>query len=223
MIHRLLHTILTSGIQTIVDDVSLLDDLFERNYVLEDSEVDAIKEYYAEHPPEIINGYARKDSDFPLVAIVLADEGESESFLADDAGPVLDEDSPYVNSDISAAIWSHTYNFLIYTDHPDISTYYYEIVKMIILGGLPILIDDGCFEFSLRGGDLAPDPKYLPQHLFARQLTFTCQRELQILDRNSRLLKAFRIGGIYVDSSGSNRDVGEVNTNVNLYGVGDDD
>jgi len=223
MIHRLLHTIMTAGIATIEDDITVLDDLFERNYVLEDSEVEAIKEYFLDHPPEIINGYARQDSNFPLIAITLATEGESETFLADDAGPVLDEDSPYINSDIASAIWSHTYNFLVYTDHPDITVYYYEIVKMILLGGFPVLIDDGCFDFSMNGGDLAPDPKYLPQHLFGRQLTFSCQRELQILDRNSRFLKAFRLDGIYVDSSGSSSDVGDVKTNVTTYGTGSDE
>ena len=101
--------------------------------------------------------------------------------------------------------------------------YYYEIVKLIILGGLPVLIDDGCFEFELSGGDLSPDPKYLPEHLFGRQITFSCQREFQIIDRDSRLLKAFRIGGIYVDSSGSPSDVGEVKTNITTYGVGEDE
>jgi len=223
MIHRLLHSILTSGIQIIHNDITLLDDLFDRNFVLQDAEVSAIKEYYLAHTPEVINGYARKDSDFPLIAIVLANEGESESFLGDDAGQVMDEDDPYLHSDISSTIWTHTYNFLIYTDHPDITVYYYEIAKLIILGGLPVLVDDGCFEFSLSGGDLAPDPKYMPEHLFGRQLTFTCQREMQIIDRDTRLSKAFRIGGIYVDSSGSSSDVGEVRTNVTTYGVGNDE
>lgn len=219
MIHRLLHTILTAGVTTISNDITILNELFERNFALKDPEVDAVKEYFLAHPPEVINGYARKDSAFPLIAIVLANEGESQSFLADEAGPILDPDSPYVNSDITSAIWAHTYNFLIYSDHPDITVYYYEIVKLILLGGLPVLIDDGCFEFELSGGDLSPDPKYLPEHLFGRQITFSCQREFQIVDRDSRLLKAFRLGGIYVDSSGSPSDSEVSKSNITTYEV----
>jgi len=221
MIHRIIHSILTSGVATIVADPTLLDDLFINNFELESEEVTAIKTYWVAHPPTIVNGYPREDVDFPAVAIILASEGEDQHFIGDDAGQVLDEDSSYYNSDISSGIWKHTYNLPIYTNHPDVTAYYYEIIKMIFSGGLATLVNDGCFDFHFAGGDLSPDPKYLPHHLFGRQLIFSCSREFQVIDRATRLAKAFALRGIAIDSDGSPSDVGGVVTNVTTFTEGE--
>ena len=217
MINRYLHSIFTSGIAVILSDTSYLDELFLNNYELAPEELAAIKEYFQAHPPTVVNGYARQDNKFPVYAITLGGEGEAIKFVGDYAGEVVDPDDEYYRSDVSSAIWDHQYEILIYTEHPDVTAWYYEIAKYILLAGLPQLTDRGCFEFQLGGGDLAPDPKYLPAYLFARRLTFKAQREFQQIDRESRFAKAVRVGGIALDSSGSSSDVGGVKTSVKTY------
>ena len=89
MIHRFIHDVLTTGIALYTADPVLLDDLFKENYSLEDSEVASIKKYFAAKPPSIINGYARDDTEFPAIAIVLAREGEATNFSAEKGARAL--------------------------------------------------------------------------------------------------------------------------------------
>jgi len=223
MIQRYLYSILKTGVQAILDDPRILDDLFEADYVLEKTEVEAIKELFAAQGLTVINGYARGDTKFPAVAVILGDEREAETFLGDSAGQVLEDDDPLYGADIETAIWEYTFNILIITEHPDSTLYYYEIVKSILLAGLDSLSDDpeNMFEYKMSGAELAPDPRYLPEHLFARQLTFAAQREFQRVRRDSLLVKAFALRGIHIDSSGSNSDVGGVQTLVEIYREGE--
>lgn len=222
MIHRILHDVLTDGIAVIKADITLLEELFAEHYEIEATETAAIREYFEANGFNVINGYARSDSVFPLVSIVMASEGESQNFLADDAGQILDEDDPYVGADIEAAIWEHVFHLYVFTGNPDITAAYYELVKVVLLAGLDTFTEDGCFAYHMSGMDLAPDPRYVPEHLFVRQLVFKCQREFQRVDKDSRLTKAFQVGGIHIDSSGSPGDVGGVKTLVTPYSEDDD-
>jgi hypothetical protein len=217
MIHRYLHAIFTAGVATILRDISYLDELFADNYQLTETEVEAIKEYFAGHPPMIVNGYARQDNKFPIFAITLGSEGEEIKFLGDDAGLITDPEDEFYKSDLSSAVWEHQYDVLIYTDHPDVTAWYYEIAKYLLLAAFPTLTELGCFGYQVNGADLAPDPKYLPEYLFARRLTLRVQREFQQIDRESRMSKAFKVAGIAIDSAGSSSDVGGVKTNVKPY------
>jgi len=223
MIHRYVYQVLTIGVQAMLDDPKLLDDLFEENYELNEAETATIKAYFAAHPPTIVNGYARQDTEFPAIAITLGAENEATTFLADSAGQIEDENNPLYGADIESAIWQHTYNILIYTEHPDVTAYYYEICKSIMLAGFGYLANIGAlFEFGLSGTELIPDPLYVPEHLFVRQLVFTCQREFRRIDRDSRLQKAFAVAGIHIDKAGSPSDVGGVKTLVTTYVLGEE-
>jgi hypothetical protein len=221
MIHRYIYDILTSGVTTILANPDILDVLFEENFELVSDESDAIKKYFTDNGCNIYNGYPRKTTEFPSVNILLGEENEIEHFIGDSAGLIEDENNSDYRAELYSSIWDHAYRLLIMTEHPDVTAYYYEIIKFIMLEGLNTLVDDGCFEFGFSGNELAPDPRYLPDHLFARQIVFRCQREFMRIDKASKL---FRIGttpdkvsGIHVDSSGSPSDVGNVKTNVTTY------
>lgn len=219
MIQRFLYSALKDGIAAIEADISILEDLFKNNYCLESEEVANIVKAFRAKPPTVIHNYPRRDMVPPLYSIVLGMESEGEHHLGDLAGQVDDEDDPAFRSDILSSIWEHTYHIYTVTEHPDLTSYYYELAKSILLAApLP---GEGLFEIHLSGADLSPDPRYLPEHLFVRQLTFKCQREFQRIDLSSLRDKAFRISGIHVDKSGSPSDVGGVKTLVTPYGVGD--
>lgn len=217
MIHRYIHAILTTGIATYRADVNLVDDLFNQLYELEDSEINAIKTYFQQKGLSVYSGYPRVDSEPPYVAIILANEGEAETYLGNYAGIITEDGSTLYGADVEGSIWEHVYHLPVVSEHPDITQYMYELVKSVMLAGLSTLIDQECFQFSFSGQDLAPDPRYIPARLFVRQLVFSCRHPFHWIDRNSRLTKAFQISGIHIDSSGSPSDVGNVETLVVPY------
>jgi hypothetical protein len=220
MIHRLLYTTLQQGVQQFLGNLSLLEDIFLWDYDLEQSEMDLIKKYFVEHPPVVINGYMRRDAVFPSVAIVLGQEQETDKFIGDHAGILDEENEEHNGADIKGSIWDYVYHIFIYTEHPDITAYYYEIMKAILILNLPVFYKYGLFDVAFSGQDLAPDVQYLPEHLFVRQLQMSCRRESNHVDQGSRLGKAYKVTGIAIDRSGSPRDPGEVKTLVTLTDPG---
>jgi hypothetical protein len=223
MIHRYIHNILVSGVAAYRADPELVNDLFDELYELEDTEVRAIKTYFAQKGLNVYSGYPRIDSEPPFVAVILANEGEAETYLSNYAGMITEDGHALYGSDVEGSIWDHVYHLPVVSEHPDITQYLYELVKTIMLAGLRFLVDQECFQFSFSGADLAPDPKFIPERYFVRQLVFSCKRQFAWIDRDSRLTKAFEVAGIHIDRAGSPRDVGGVETLVGVYAEGDDD
>ena len=216
MIHRYLYDILTNGIQAIVDDDTILDELFKRNYELVPEESETIKTYFAREGLHVYPGYPKTNAEYPSVNIILASEQETENFLGDSGGMIDDEDSEYYGKEMFASVWDHTYRLLVLTEHADITAYYYEIVKYIMLEGMRPLVDDGCWDFEFSGGDLSPDASYLPEWIFARQLIFKCQREFQRFSSNSTFGRFTRVEGIHLDDGRDPADVGNVKTKLTV-------
>jgi len=223
MIQRFLYKALQLGLEQFKTQPELIDDLFGDLYSLEQTEVEAIHTFFRQKTPGIVHNYARSDTPIPVYSIVLADEREAENFIGDVAGQITDEDDPDFGADELSSVWQHTYHVLCYSEHPDVTQYMYEAAKSIYIAAFKMLSDEGLFEMHLMGGDLAPDPRYIPEHLFVRQLTFACQREFQRTDFQSKLTKAFKVAGIHVDKTGSPSDVGGVKTLVKAYGTGGED
>jgi hypothetical protein len=219
MIQRFLYDVLTSGMVTINEQPGILEDLFQENYSLSREEVDGIKEFFQTQTPNVIHGWARSDSTFPLYSIVLVREQEIEAVLADDAGQVEDETDSDYQSDCYTAIWEHTYDIMCFSENPDSVQYMYEVAKSLMFAAEAYFVQEGLFERHLSGSDVAPDARYVPEHLFLRRMTFSAQREFLRTDRNSKLYKAFQLRGLHVDSSGSSSDVGDVETNITPYGT----
>jgi len=214
MIQRFLFTVLKDGVEQITADPEIIDDLFNDVYGLTEEEATAIKTFWASKPPKVIHGYAPRDIDVPVFSIVLDNERESDTWLANDIGQEEDPDSPDYRADIKGSIWQHQYSVLVYTEHPDVTLYYYELAKSIILSGNDFFVDQGLFEIDLSGADMAPDERYIPQNLFARKLTFSCKRVFKRLLRGSQIGKATSVSGIHIDRSGSPSDAGDVETLV---------
>lgn len=220
MIQRLLYRVLSDGMELVNAQPEILEDLFQENYSLSRAEVDEIKRFFREQTPNVIHGWARSDSEFPLYSIVLVREQETESVLADDAGQVEDETDPDYQADCYTAIWEHVYDIMCFCEHPDAVQYMYELAKSLMFAAEDYFIEEGLFERHLQGGDVAPDPRYVPEHLFLRRMTFSAQREFLRTDKRSKLYKAFQVRGLHVDRSGSPSDVGDVETLITTYGGG---
>lgn len=214
MIQRFLFLALKDGIDQIKADPTILEQLFEELYELDPTEVDAIKTHFEAKPPKVIHGYAPRDVEAPVYSIVLMADGETETFLNNDAPQITDIENPDFGADVKSSIWQSTYHVLTYAEHPDVTSYYYEIAKSILLASTDFFADRDLFDIQMSGQDLAPDPRYIPEHLFARRLVFTCDREFARVDRDSKAGKAFKVGGIHIDKSGSPSGVGGVKTLV---------
>lgn len=217
MIQRVIYDVLTSAIAAVNSDPAILDDLFEVNWGLSRSEVDGIKTFFSTQTPNVIHGHARSDSEFPLYSIVLSDEGEADNVLGDDAGQVETLGSDDFGADCYTAIWTHNYDIMCFAEHPDAVQYMYEVAKNAFFAVSADFIQAGLFELHLSGGDVAPDPRYIPEHLFLRRLGFSVQREFLRTDRASRLRKAFKVSGLHVSRLGSGSDIGDVKDNITPY------
>ena len=107
---------------------------------------------------------------------------------------------------------------MIATEHPDMTIYYYQIAKSILLAHN--WDQEDLWEIKVGGGDVQPDPAYLPENLFIRVLSFGCEAEFQRLRLGED--KAWTLDGLYVDKRGSSSDVGGVKTLITI-GEGDDE
>lgn len=219
MIQRFLFNVLSAGLSAIQADLDLLDDVFDQ-FGLSDTELTAIKTWFRENPPTVKHQYARTDDTFPLYSIVLGNEEESDLFIGNDGGlQVMDDDDPDRGADVKSSLWQHTYDILSYSDHPDGTTYLYEVQKAIFLSA--DLADCGLHSYHFSGMDLSPATPYIPAHLFARIFSIRAKREFERIDRTTALGKAYKVGGIHIDRSGSPSDVGNVKTLVDV--VSEDD
>jgi hypothetical protein len=224
MIQRHLYTAIQAGITAVGDDPTILDNLFQDQYSLSDTEMAAIKTSFVDNPVTVSHGYARTSDTFPRIAIVLADDTESDPYMGDDVGMIGeeedDEDHEDFGAEITGSIWTAAFQLLCYAEHPDVAIYLYELTKDIMFAALPYLKTTGIQKLGISGGDLLLDPRYVPSHLFARQITFRCRYEFRHVDRQSKLGKAFAVAGLHIDSSGSPNtvdEIGDVKTLVTPY------
>jgi len=219
MIQRLLYSQLKEGIQIILDDLTILDQIFTDLFELSQAETDKIKIAFTEQTPDVIHGYAPTESNFPLYSIVLENERETDTYLSDDAGIIDDPENSLFGTDVYSSLWESTFHILCYTEHPDLTVYYYEIAKSILISSHDAFTAWGIVDYHMSGMDLMPDPRYIPEHLFARMLVFDGKYEFMRLGHQSRLGKAWKVRGIHVDKSGSPSDVGGVKTLVRPIGI----
>lgn len=215
MIQRYLFSALAQGLSQAKLDASVVNDLFVRNFCLLQSEADAIQQYLVEQTPTVKHGYPNNETTFPAFCIMLANENEAEEFIGNIAGTVDDPDDVNFKAEILSSIFTHVLDVFIFTENPETTAYMYELAKAIILDSTNFFADQGLFEIQVSGMDLAPDPRYFPEHALLRRLRFSCQREFTRIDPDSRgLIRS--VDGVHIEG-GSSSDVGGVKTLVRTY------
>jgi hypothetical protein len=215
MMQRLIFDALKQGSLMLAQDPSLLEDMFgpESQYGYSTAEIEAIKTIFKTTAPYPVHGYAGRDHTFPLWAILLAGEQESERALGDDTGFVDDPDDPEFGTDLTGSIWDHNYAVLVYGLSPDVCSYCYEVARSILMLARRDWVNQyGYHNIRLSGADLAPDPRYFPEHMFIRQLTVSGSGEHSFPVEGSKFGRAWKVAGMHVDKSGSPSDVGGVKT-----------
>lgn len=215
MIERLIYTALTQGIETITEDPYRIDQIFQKEHGLTETETEKIRGYFLEKPPKVIHGYARSDSDFPLFAITLGAENVTQQLVGDEGGMVTTLGDPDFGADERVMFFDETFNILIYAQNPDVCLYYYQLCKVFLFLNLDFFKSCGLYNIRFSGSDMAPDPAWVPAGLFLRRFTMQASEEYKQIDPSTKLGKAFRVRGIHVDKAGApGESVGGVKTLV---------
>lgn len=213
MIDRFLYTAIETGLADITADINLIDDIFGQ-FELPTAELEAIKTYYAANPIQLVHNYPRRNLKPPIVAIVLESESEETHFLADDAPPVIGVPA-FEGVEISSALFRARYGVHVITELPDVTRYLFEILKTIMFRNEGFFADRGIHNIQIGGQDLALDPQFSPENYFIRKLTFQATYEFCEFDRDPQG-RFTSIDGLFVDSSGSSGDVGDVQTLITV-------
>jgi hypothetical protein len=176
VIERIIHQLLEVGRdQLLEDNAKLVRRHFLRSKRIGEDEAEKFVDYFQTHPPTVIEQYPRGEGvKFPCWSVLLAGEKESTSFLAGEGdflgdSSEIDDDDPDAGANEYASMFSVNYGVLVVAEHPDVCRWYYELAKFILQRGRNFLLE-AMSEVFFSGQDLAPDPRYLPAHLFVRQL-----------------------------------------------------
>lgn len=133
--------------------------------------------------PTLIHGYARTGGPFPCWAIVLGGEREVQTYLNEDALPLDSEGNRFFDPETGDVIDSkirrveYTFNLQVIADHPDVTLWYYHLLKYIVLRQHNSFLENDVEPPMISGADLAPDARYLPSDVFVRILTLQIQGE----------------------------------------------
>lgn len=144
---------------------------------LETVELADVKALLTEKPLSVVHGFARRTKSFPVCAIVLMGDKEAgqERFLGDytTVGENQYKDSDTDIAEIHTVSFDPVYHFMIYAQHPDLCSYYYYLVRHILMQSRRVLAYLGVDIPRYGGLDMRPDDNYLPEYIYIR--TFTAQ------------------------------------------------
>lgn len=130
-------------------------------------EIDAVKDFVQTWKTKrrIVAGYPSGNVELPKIAVVLRGENDSMAFLNN---LILVEDSP--NTGAYGVRQRGTYGIGIYTENASLTTNLYTLVKHILLAKFLYLEKYNVTNIVLSGGDLEPNPEYLPAYVYLRFL-----------------------------------------------------
>jgi hypothetical protein len=191
MAERRIYEVIQDGLQVFKDNPAALERWALEMLELDAEEAAKLRLYFAggtnpddgetieARPPILVHGYPRVDGPFPCWAMTLGAETIEQDYLGKDA-PFLDSDGEkFYNAETGEVVdpkarrLTYRYEVLVITDHPDITVYYYHLLKLILMSNQTSLEAADVEDFAFTGADLTPDPRFLPPDVFARVLTIT--------------------------------------------------
>lgn len=224
MAERRLFTVIKDGLQVFKDNPAALEQWALDAMELDAAEAAKLRLYFAggtnpdgdavvAQPPILVHGYPRVDGPFPCWAMTLGGENIEQDYLNKDA-PFLDSDgNRFFDSrtgdivDPKTRRLQYRYNILVIVDHPDITVYYYHLLKLLLMSGQTALEDADVEDMSFTGADMVPDPRYMPHDVFGRILTVTVSGD-EVWCENLRATYGRSIRGIAIDDTGEEATLG---------------
>jgi len=166
----LIRDLLRDGFASLSSAPGSLDSIWKG---LAAADLDKVKSRYARNPPTVITGFARPRSPFPLVAVTLQADSNSDEFLG--GGEFFDDevdngidDGTYggERTRTSVSVW-------VYAEHGDVCQLLYRAARRILRVGRYQLQLAGLTQHVLSGQELAPETTYLPETLHLRRISFS--------------------------------------------------
>jgi len=175
----------------------------------EDEALEARKAF-VEHPPTTVHAYARQGGPFPCLALVLGAENTAADYLGESMGMMDIDGDVYVDQHTGEPVdchlrrWEHRFDWYIYAGHPDLTLYYYYLLRHIMVGLRSRLQAEDLDEITYSGAELAPDPRYMPSDVFTRRFSITCRAdEPYVEDFKPDVGLGSSITGLAVNDDGS--------------------
>ena len=137
-----------------------------------------------------------------------------QAYIGDDAVPLDEDGERFIDPDTGVVVdpkirrVEYTHNVLCIADHPDVTLYYYSLLKRIVMSQRAVFIGADLDVPTLSGADLAPDPRYLPNDVFARSLSITVQGDECWTEAIEGGFAATTVQGIAVDDTGDQKTSG---------------
>lgn len=141
---------------------------------LEKEELTTVETLVRDQPLKVVHGFARTIADFPALSIVLSSEAAAreELFLGDYATVGSDNygDAGRDRADMHHVGFDTVLNLIVYSENPDVTIYWYELTKFILIQSRLILARLGIDIPTLSGSDLKPLPEFMPELVYMRQM-----------------------------------------------------
>jgi len=145
---------------------------------LDRREREVVRSLMAKRPPTIRYGYARDTDRWPIIGVVLASEqvhpqgeyldnvmGVEEVDFGEDGGLELVESE--------GEIHEQRLDVTLYSDHPDLTLYLYHWAKYTLEAHRRWFSRWVINPSFIAGGEIAPDPRYLPEACYLRRVTWS--------------------------------------------------
>jgi hypothetical protein len=177
---RVICNLMQAGVNAINADLATSPPIGESilESVLKELEDDAertkARAAWTRNPPTVTIGYPRMDGPFPIYALVLSSDTPNQQYagLGDhdylDMADLVEGAEFFERNEAQFTVYC-------YTEHPDLTSWWYRVLRRILNVGKYSLVRSGLQEPLLSGADLIPDPQYTPDNLFGRRLTITVQ------------------------------------------------
>ena len=170
---RLILRVLRIGVEALRADQTPLDHIWS---TLNAGDLVKAKEYFVKHPPEIVQGYPRFDKPFPVFAVPMISDVDSQEFLdeADHFEHFVDEDEIEPGeTQVRSRRRTESIGIYILEGNPDLCALYYRVAKRILEVATPHLIKQGLDLTRFQGAEVAPDAQMISEQMFMRRLTIS--------------------------------------------------
>lgn len=186
---RILYRIFSEEVARLVAQPDAILSFFEGfPFCLTRAEAERTRDAFVAKPPMVIQGFPRQGNiTFPLYAITLEAEHETQQFLSAAGGTLTPEqitelNLPGRNYGIQISTMKYKYAVMSMADgNADQAIYMYHLSKFFIAKRRDDLLGPSAFDIDRSGRELLPDPAYLPSSIYIRSMSLSFQAEEAVL------------------------------------------
>lgn len=172
MPERVIVALLRDTIEQLLASEDLLRQFFSHLFgpMIGADELESYVVNFRAKPPTTVLGYPRTGAEFPCMAVILEREEEGDEALGQYLGETLPGEPDIDAREFLGTAFTCSYGIYVFAEHPDVCLYNYHLAKGVLIGANQVLHELGLIDPHFSGGDLQPQPEYLPENMFVRRL-----------------------------------------------------